>query len=76
MEIGKIYSAIVKEVLPFGAVIELWPGCEGLIHISKLANERVEKVEDVVKVGDEIVVKALEIDKKGRINFSRKDALK
>lgn len=76
VEIGKIYSAKVKEVLPFGAVIELWPGCEGLIHISKLANERVEKVEDVVKVGDEIVVKALEIDKKGRINFSRKDALK
>ena len=56
--------------------MQVWPGCEGLVHISQLAKERVEKVSDVVKVGDEILVKAIGLDKKGRLNFSRKDALK
>ena len=55
--------------------MQIWPGCEGLVHISQLSNERVEKTEDVVKVGDTIVVKAIGPDKKGRQNFSRKEAL-
>lgn len=75
VEEGKIYTAKVVKVEPFGCFVEVWPGCEGLVHISKLAKERVEKVEDVVKVGDEIVVKAIGTDNKGRLNFSRKDAM-
>ena len=59
----------------FGCFVQLWPGCEGLVHISELAHERVEKTEDVVSLGDEIIVKALGTDKKGRQNFSRKEAL-
>ena len=76
VEEGQIYTAKVVKIEPFGCFVEVWPGCEGLVHISKLAKERVEKVEDVVKVGDEIVVKAIGTDNKGRLNFSRKDALK
>ena len=75
VEIGKIYEAKVVKIEDFGCFVQLWPGCEGLVHISQLAHERVNKVEDVVKVGDEIIVKALGPDKKGRQNFSRKDAL-
>lgn len=75
VEVGKIYEAKVIKIEDFGCFVQLWPGCEGLVHISQLAHERVEKVEDVVKVGDEIIVKALGPDKKGRQNFSRKDAL-
>ena len=75
VEIGKIYEAKVVKIEDFGCFVQLWPGCEGLVHISQLAHERVAKVEDVVKVGDEIIVKALGPDKKGRQNFSRKDAL-
>ena len=75
VEEGKIYTAKVVQVEPFGCFVEVWPGCEGLVHISKLAKERVEKTEDVVKVGDEIVVKAIGRDNKGRLNFSRKDAM-
>ena len=76
VEEGQIYTAKVVKIEPFGCFVEVWPGCEGLVHISKLAKERVEKVEDIVKVGDEIVVKAIGTDNKGRLNFSRKDALK
>ena len=61
--------------MSFGAFVEIAPGKEGLVHISKLENRRVEKVEDVVSVGDEIVVMVTEIDQQGRINLSRKDAL-
>lgn len=61
--------------MSFGAFVEIAPGKEGLVHISKLENHRVEKVEDVVSVGDEIVVMVTEIDQQGRINLSRKDAL-
>jgi polyribonucleotide nucleotidyltransferase len=61
--------------MQFGAFVEIAPGKEGLCHISKLDTKRVEKVEDVVKPGDEIVVKVVEIDSQGRINLSRKDAL-
>ena len=75
VEVGKIYEAKVVKIEDFGCFVQLWPGCEGLVHISQLAPERVEKVEDVIKLGDEIIVKALGTDKKGRQNFSRKDAL-
>ena len=76
IEVGKIYSAKVIKIEEFGCFIELWPGCEGLVHISQLAKDRVNKVEDVVKVGDTILVKALGLDKRGKQSFSRKEALK
>ena len=75
VEEGKIYEAKVVKVEEFGCFVQLWPGCEGMVHISKLSHDRIEKVEDVVSVGDEILVKAIGTDKKGRLNFSRKDAL-
>ena len=75
VEVDKIYDAKVVKIESFGCFVQLWPGCEGLVHISELAHERVEKTEDVVSLGDEIIVKALGTDKKGRQNFSRKEAL-
>lgn len=75
VEEGKIYNAKVVKVEDFGCFVEIWPGCEGLVHVSQLAHERVEKPSDVVAVSDEILVKALGADKRGRQNFSRKDAL-
>ena len=75
-EVGKIYLGTVKRILPnVGAFVEFMPGREGMVHISKLDNKRVEKIEDVVNIGDEIVVKLIEIDKMGRLNLSRKDAI-
>ncbi len=74
-EIGAIYKGKVVRLMNFGAFVEIAPGKDGLVHISKLDKQRVEKVEDVVSVGDEIVVKVMEIDSQGRINLSRKDAL-
>ncbi len=74
-EIGKIYEGTVVRIEKFGCFVELWKGTEGLVHISKLAKERVEKVESVVSVGDVILVKCIGIDDKGRIDLSRKDAL-
>ena len=74
-EVGKIYNAKVVKIEEFGCFVQIWPGCEGLVHISSLAKEHVKKTEDVVKLGDEIIVKCLGYDKKGRLNFSRKDAL-
>ena len=76
VEEGQIYTAKVVKVEEFGCFVQVWPGCEGLVHISQLAKERVEKTEDIVKLGDEILVKAIGTDKKGRLNFSRKEALK
>lgn len=73
VEEGKTYTAKVVKIEEFGCFVQLWPGCEGLVHISKLSKDRVEKVEDVVKLGDEILVKAIGTDKKGRLNFSRRD---
>lgn len=73
--VGTIYKGNVTRLMNFGAFVEIAPGKEGLVHISKLDSKRVEKVEDVVTVGDEIVVKVVEIDSQGRINLSRKDAL-
>jgi polyribonucleotide nucleotidyltransferase len=74
-EIGKIYRGVVKKVVDFGAFVEILPGTEGLVHISQLAKERVNKVTDVLQEGDEVLVKVLEIDKQGKIRLSRKDAL-
>ena len=74
-EIGAIYKGRVTRLMTFGAFVEIAPGKEGLVHISKLDTKRVEKVEDVVAVGDELLVKVMEIDQQGRINLSRKDAL-
>ena len=76
VEVGEVYLGKVTRLMNFGAFVEVFPGKEGLVHISKLAKERVENVEDVVNVGDEIMVKVIEIDKQGRINLSRKDCLK
>ena len=76
VEFGKIYNVKVTEITDFGAFVEVWPGCEGLIHISQLDTSRVEKVSDVVKVGDEILAVATGYDKKGKLNLSRKELLK
>jgi len=76
VEEGVIYKGKVVKVEDFGCFVELWPGCEGLVHVSQLAQERVEKPSDVVKVGDEILVKSQGYDKKGRLNLSRKEAIK
>ena len=72
-EVGKIYVGKVKRIMTFGAFVEILPGKEGLVHISKLSRQRVKRVEDVVKVGDEIVVKVANIDDQGRINLIRKE---
>ncbi|MBA7481470.1 Polyribonucleotide nucleotidyltransferase [subsurface metagenome] len=72
-EVGKTYIGKVKRITNFGAFVEILPGKDGLVHISKLSRQRVNKVEDVVKVGDEITVKVLEIDNQGRINLVRKE---
>ena len=74
-EIGAIYKGRVTRLMTFGAFVEIAPGKEGLVHISKLDIRRVETVEDVVSVGDEVIVKVVEIDEQGRINLSRRDAL-
>lgn len=74
-EIGAVYSGKVTRLMTFGAFVEIAPGKEGLVHISKLDVKRVEKVEDVVAVGDQVIVKVTEIDDQGRINLSRRDAL-
>ena len=76
VEQGKIYAVKVLKVEDFGCVIELWPGCEGFVHISQLDKERVNKTEDVVSVGDTILVKAMGLDKRGKQSFSRKEAMK
>ena len=75
IELGTTYTGRVTRLMNFGAFVEILPGKEGLVHISQLALERVEKVEDVVKVGDEILVKVTEIDRQGRVNLSRKEIL-
>ena len=74
-EVGAIYKGKVTRLMNFGAFVEIAPGKEGLVHISKLENYRVDKVEDVVQPGDEVYVKVTEIDDQGRINLSRKDAM-
>ncbi|WP_342044319.1 polyribonucleotide nucleotidyltransferase [Bacillus sp. OTU530] len=76
VEVGQIYLGKVKRIEKFGAFVELFSGKDGLVHISELAEERVPKVEDVVAIGDEVLVKVIEIDKQGRVNLSRKVLLK
>lgn len=76
VEVGKIYLGKVVKIMDFGAFVEVLPGKEGLVHISQLAEQRVGKVEDVVSVGDEIMVKVIKIDEHGRVNLSRKEALR
>jgi polyribonucleotide nucleotidyltransferase len=75
VEIGKIYKGKVVRIMPFGAFVEVLPNQDGLVHISKLTDHRVERVEEVCNVGDEIVVKAVEIDSQGRLNLSRQAAI-
>jgi len=74
-EVGKIYNGTVKKIVDFGAFVEILPGTEGLLHISQLAKERVNKVTDILQEGDEVRVKVLEVDKQGKIRLSRKEAL-
>jgi len=75
VEVGEVYTGKVVRIMPFGAFIEILPGKDGLLHISKMAKERVEKVEDVMNIGDEVEVKVTEIDSQGRINLNRKELL-
>lgn len=75
VEMGKTYTCKVVSIQDFGAFVELWPGCEGLIHVSQLDTKRVDKVSDIVKVGDEVVAIATGYDKKGKLNLSRKEVL-
>jgi polyribonucleotide nucleotidyltransferase len=74
-EIGKIYKGTVRKIVEFGAFVEILPGTDGLVHISQLAPGRVNKVTDVLREGDEVMVKVLEIDRQGKIRLSRKEAL-
>ena len=71
-EVGKIYVGKVKRIMNFGAFVEILPGIEGMVHISQLEHRRVNKVEDVVNIGDEVQVKVIEVDSQGRVNLSRK----
>jgi polyribonucleotide nucleotidyltransferase len=75
VEVGRIYKGKVVRIMPFGAFVEILPRQDGLVHISQLADQRVGKVEDVVNIGDEIMVKVTEIDDRGRVNLSRKQAI-
>ena len=74
-EIGKIYKGTVRKIVDFGAFVEIFPGTDGLVHISQLAPQHVRRVADVIKEGDEILVKVLDIDRQGKIRLSRKEAL-
>ena len=74
-EIGKLYMGKVRRITDFGAFVEILPGMDGLVHISHLSHERVKSVRDVLKEGDEVLVKVIEIDKDGKIRLSRKEAL-
>lgn len=75
VEFGCVYTGKVTKVEEFGCFVELWPGCEGLVHVSQLDHKRVEKPNDLVKVGDEILVKSMGYDNRGRLNLSRKEAI-
>ena len=72
VEVGAIYTGKVTRIMSFGAFVEILPGKEGMVHISELAEYRVDKVEDIVEIGDEITVKVTEIDSQGRVNLSRR----
>ena len=74
-EIGRIYKGTVRKIIDFGAFVEILPGTDGLLHISQIGPGRVNKVSDVLKEGDEIMVKVMEVDKQGKIRLSRKEAM-
>ena len=74
-EVGAIYKGVVTRIMDFGAFVEIAPGKEGMVHISHLDVKHTDKVEDVVNVGDEVIVKVREIDDQGRLNLSRREAL-
>jgi len=74
-EIGKIYLGNVRKIMDFGAFVEIFPGTDGLVHISDLAEKRVNKVEDIVREGDEVLVKVINVDRQGKIRLSRKEAI-
>src|SRR5947208_16257351 len=74
-EVGKTYLGTVRRIMEFGAFVEIFPGTDGLVHISDLANHRVKKVEDVLREGDEVLVKVVSVDRQGKIRLSRKEAL-
>jgi len=76
VELGGIYTGKVKKILSFGAIVEIFPGTDGLIHISQIADTRVKAVSDILKEGEEVLVKVIDIDPQGRIRLSRKAALK
>src|SRR5690625_7985059 len=76
VEVGDMYLGTVRRIEKFGAFVEIFKGKDGLVHISELQDKRTEKVEDVLKIGDEVMVKVIEIDRQGRVNLSRKQALK
>ena len=76
VKIGKTYTTKVVDVEDFGVFVELWPGCEGLIHVTQLDTKRVEKPSDMFKIGDEVIAIATGYDKKGKLNLSRKELLK
>ena len=75
-EVGKLYNGKIKRIVDFGAFVEILPGTEGLLHISQIAEERIVKVTDVLKEGEELLVKVIEVDKMGRVRLSRKEAIK
>jgi polyribonucleotide nucleotidyltransferase len=76
VEVGGLYMGEVRRILGFGAIVEIFPGTDGLVHISQLAEGRVESVADILKEGEQVLVKVIEIDPQGRIRLSRKAALK
>ncbi len=75
-EVGKLYMGKIKRIVDFGAFVEIFPGTEGLLHISQISDRRIAKVTDVLKEGEELLVKVIEIDKMGRIRLSRKEAVR
>jgi len=75
-EVGKIYTGKVRKIMDFGAFVEIFPGTDGLLHISQISDQRIEKVTDELKEGDEVLVKVLEIDRQGKIRLSRKEAMR
>lgn len=74
-EVGKVYQGVVRRIMDFGAFVEIFPGTDGLVHISEIAHERVANVSDQLKEGDEVAVKVLHVDSSGKIKLSRKAAL-
>ena len=76
MEVGKIYLGKVKKIVDFGAFVEIFPGTDGLVHISQICDRRIKNVSDEIQEGDEIKVKVIDVDQQGKVKLSRKEALK